>query len=185
MANWKSSVLRERAILLVDDSRFMLHLLVQILRSFAADQLLTATSVEEAREILRGTVIDCLVVDWMMEPTDGLVRVREIRRGPDSPRRDLPIVLCTAYAEKGRVLEARKQGVNEVLAKPVSSAQVYAKLAAALSDQREFIVRGGYVGPRWRLGAMPPDDVGAGDDAPLSQHEIDRLVHPPKGSGDA
>jgi YesN/AraC family two-component response regulator len=58
--------------------------------------------------------------------------------------------MLTAYAERSRVIEAVRLGVNEFLLKPVSSLALQARLVAIIASPRRMVQNGAYYGPEPR-----------------------------------
>ena len=57
---------------------------------------------------------DLMLVDWNMPNMDGITLVRKVRE----INQTVPMIMCTTEAEKNRVLEAGKAGVNNYIVKP-------------------------------------------------------------------
>ena len=146
---------RDCSILVVDDNDFFRKLLITMLRAFRIEAIVQAGDGETAFEEYRNKEFSCVITDWRMSPMDGLALVDKIRRSEESPKQDTPIILCTAYTEFDRILEARDAGVSEILAKPVSAAHLYNKLSTAIFDTRQFVSEGSYVGPDRRRSDQP------------------------------
>ena len=77
---------------------------------------------------------DVLIVDWHMEPLDGLDFVRLVRTAKDSANSYVPIIMLTGYTEYRRVTDARDAGVNEFLAKPISAGALYLRFASIVDN---------------------------------------------------
>ena len=91
----------------------------------------------QALAAFKETVPDLLLVDWNMPNMDGITLVRKIREIDKT----VPMMMCTTEAEKSRVLEAIKAGVNNYIVKPFTAdslgekiAQTMAKAEAAASS---------------------------------------------------
>lgn len=121
-------------IMLVDDSRTIRNIQKNVLAQIGyTDVVEAADGVEALKQIGEGRP-DLVLVDWNMPNMDGITLVRKIR---ETDRR-LPLVMVTTEAEKSRVLEAIKAGVNNYVVKPFTAEtlsekinQTLAKLAAA------------------------------------------------------
>ena len=165
---------RKSTVLIVDDNDFFRKLIEAMLRAFRVGTIIQAADGESGFFEVKKREIDCVIVDWRMGPVDGLSFARKIRTSEESPNPEMPIVLCTAYTELDRILDARDAGVNEILAKPVSAAHLYNKLAAALFDKREFVSVQSYTGPDRRR----QDRAFNGEDRrkELSQEGIDQVM---------
>jgi CheY-like chemotaxis protein len=90
---------------------------------------------------------DVAIVDFRMDPMDGVTFTERVRRDPGSKNPFLPIIMLTGYAEKGRVLEARDAGVTEMMTKPVTAKALVARLNAVILNPRPFIRTQTYFGP--------------------------------------
>ena len=73
--------------------------------------------------------------------------LERVRRGPDSPDTEVPILMLTAHTEMHRVLAARDAGVNWVVVKPISFKSLYDALAIIVESDRAFVRSEAYVGP--------------------------------------
>ena len=123
-------------ILLVDDSRTIRNIQKNVLKK------LDHTDIEEAEDGVIALarfnehVPDLMLIDWNMPNMDGITLVRKIRE----TNKSIPIIMCTTEAEKSRVLEAVKAGVNNYIVKPFTVeslgekiSQTMAKVAGAAS----------------------------------------------------
>ncbi len=147
-------------ILVVDDSRLMRSLIEAILNSYGCTNVVLAGSVSKALRLLYGRDIDLAIVDWFMEPRDGLHFVRCVRAGTDGPNPYLPIIMLTGHSEGHRVRQARDAGVNYFLTKPVTGESVYRRLVSLVEDTRPFIKTASFLGPdRRRTDLGPPEGV--------------------------
>ena len=96
--------------------------------------------------------VDLMIVDWMMQPMDGLAFTRMVRLKPNSPNPYVPILMMTAHTEASRVREARDAGVNGFLKKPISARVLFDRIASALTDNRAFVRTDAFFGPDRRHG---------------------------------
>ena len=77
--------LEKLAVLVIDDSQFMRYLIESILRALRVGNVLQSADAAEGFTKLGHNAIDLILVDWVMEPLDGLDFTRLIRTGSDSP----------------------------------------------------------------------------------------------------
>jgi PleD family two-component response regulator len=111
---------REIKVLLIDDSRHMRLIIKSILLGLGCKQIREAGDAAVAFKEMQSFTANLIIVDWFMEPLDGLEFVRLVRTAEDSPDPYIPIIMLSGFTEFQRVAEARDAGVNEFLAKPVS-----------------------------------------------------------------
>ncbi len=121
-------------ILLVDDSRTIRNIQKNTLKTLGYEDVFEAADGLEALAALNQQKADLMLVDWNMPNMDGITLVRKVRE--NDPR--TPIIMVTTEAEKSRVLEAVKAGVNNYVVKPFTAEtlaekinQTMAKVAAA------------------------------------------------------
>ncbi len=101
-------------ILLVDDSKTMRNIQKGILAQLGHTDVQEACDGLDAISKVGAFTPDLLLVDWNMPNMDGLTFVKQFRaKGFKSP-----IIMVTTEAEKSRVVEAIKAGVNNYVVKP-------------------------------------------------------------------
>lgn len=122
-------------MLLVDDDLRVLGSLERVLRRQAPElQVLCASSVDEALDFVDAYPVDVVVTDVQMPERDGFELLAELQA--DARLAIIPVVVLTGteeYSVKRRALEA---GAHDLLSKPVSPADLVARLRAALRLKR-------------------------------------------------
>jgi two-component system chemotaxis response regulator CheY len=138
-----------------------------------------------------------LIVDWEMEPMDGMELVEKIRNDSASPDRFMPIIMVTAHSERPRIIAARDAGINEFVMKPVSARTLFSRLNAVIEHPRRYVRAGEYFGPDRRRKRTFVDferrDVkkkkkaaDSGDDTQeMSQDEINDFLNPDQEDSEA
>ena len=101
-------------ILLVDASRTIRNIQKNTLASMGHTDVLEAADGVEALSVLGAQRPDLVLVDWNMPNMDGITLVRKVRE----TNKTLPLIMCTTEAQKDRVIEAVKAGVNDYVVKP-------------------------------------------------------------------
>jgi two-component system, chemotaxis family, chemotaxis protein CheY len=140
--------------LVVEDNPFMKELLRQILRTLGVTQIVEASDGAEGLDLLKGLSADIVLLDWHMEPMDGIEFTKTVR-DKGSADRFVPIIMITAYSEIERVTEARDVGVNELLVKPIAATQLFSRIRAVIERPRVFVDCDAYFGPDRRRRADP------------------------------
>ena len=103
-------------VLLVEDSNTMRAIQKSILINLGYDQIQEACDGLDALGKVASFGPELLLVDWNMPNMDGVSFVKKYReQGGTSP-----IIMLTTDAEKHRVDQAIKAGVNSCLMKPIS-----------------------------------------------------------------
>ncbi|MEE8393613.1 MAG: response regulator [Rhodospirillales bacterium] len=177
--------------LMVDDNKHMRGLVKTILNALGVRNVIEASDGADAFKELRHFPADIIIVDWNMDPLDGLDFTRMVRTAADSPNPFVPIIMLTGHTEMNRVVEARDAGVHEFLAKPISAKGLYSRIRSIIERPRPFIRTKGfnsYFGPDRRRQQMPnfmgkerrkqeTDYEGEGGAAELSQDEVEALLN--------
>ena len=179
--------------LVVDDNKHMRNLVKSILGALGVRTIMEAADGADALKELRHFAADIIILDWNMDPLDGLDLTRMVRQPADSANPFVPIIMLTGHTEMKRVIEARDSGINEFLAKPVSAKRLYERIKSVIEKPRSFIeVKGmtAYFGPDRRRRPMPgykglerrKDEKGAVSDGPqegdggkMSQDDLDSM----------
>ena len=104
-------------ILLVDDSRTIRNIQKNVLAEIGHTDLAEAADGVEALSKIAAERPDLMLVGRNMPNMDGIALVRKVRETDKT----LPIIMVTTEAEKSRVLEAVKAGVNNYVVKPFTA----------------------------------------------------------------
>ena len=134
------------SFLLVEDSTYMRMVIRTMLQGFGARKIVEAEDGASGLDAIERANPDILIIDWAMPILDGPDMVR-ILRSPGNSFAYIPIIMITAHTERSRIVEARRLGVHEVLAKPISAKALYERVCSIVSTPREFVKTAGYFGP--------------------------------------
>lgn len=116
-------------VLLVDDSRTMRNIQKNILVQLGVSEIIEAVDGQDALLKLQSEKADLLLVDWNMPNMDGLTFVKAYREQDTAT----PIIMVTTEAEKSRVIEAIKAGVNNYVVKPFTPDVLSARIEETLA----------------------------------------------------
>jgi twitching motility two-component system response regulator PilH len=108
-------------ILIVDDSAPDLENLKSILTK-AHYQVITADSGDKAIEMAHREKPNVILLDIVMQGTDGYRACREISRADDT--KDIPILFVSSKHQKADEMWARKQGGKALISKPYTEDQI-------------------------------------------------------------
>jgi CheY-like chemotaxis protein len=142
-------------VLLVDDNWHMRSIAITLLESFGITQIRDVESGAEGVRVARVWPADVAIVDFKMEPMNGVQFTRIIRNAPDSRNPYLPIIMMTGHSAVVRVMEARDAGVTEFVAKPLSARTLLNRLNAVIYQPRAFVRTQTYFGPDRRRRVDP------------------------------
>ena len=101
-------------ILLIDDSKTMRNIQKSILKQLGYTVIEEACDGQDALSKVGAFKPDLCLVDWNMPVMDGLTFVKTFR----STNKTTPLIMVTTEAEKSRVIDAIKAGVNNYVVKP-------------------------------------------------------------------
>lgn len=117
------------SVLVVEDEPAILELIAVNLEH-AGYAALRAASGEQAAQILRETLPDVALLDWMLPGQSGLALARRLRA--DARTRELPIIFLTARADEHDKVSALEAGADDYLTKPFSPRELVARIRAVL-----------------------------------------------------
>ncbi len=116
-------------ILLVDDSRTMRNIWKKVIAGIEGTEAYEANDgVEALGCIADNGPFDLMLVDWNMPNMDGLSMVKKVRESDKAT----PIIMVTTEAEKSRIIEAIKAGVNNYVVKPFTPDTLIEKINETL-----------------------------------------------------
>jgi CheY-like chemotaxis protein len=126
-------------VLVVDDSPNMGKLIAEVLRCLGVNKVFKAESAAAGRMVLKACEIDLIFADIEMAGENGLEFVRQIRASPTPRIADVVIVMVSAHATEGRVMEAGAVGANSFLVKPFSVSALARRLAEGIANRRMMV----------------------------------------------
>jgi CheY-like chemotaxis protein len=179
--------LRDLVVLIADSNSYLSMVVHSMLRGFGTSKVLEVRNSISLLQTLSNQKIDILLCDSRLPPHGGLSLTRAIRRKVDNEHRMIPILIMSSDTRETTVKQARDVGANMVIAKPMSPASLYDRLAWIALTPRQFVDSPTYFGPdrRFKIEGYP-GGVGRrkGDNAvdvaeeagpALAQGDIDNL----------
>ena len=133
--------------LIVEDNQHMRTLLRSLLNALGINSIFEAANGEDAFQLLRDKQPDLILSDLSMKPMDGIAFAKEVRTSKISPNPYIPIIMVTGHTERHRVEAARDAGVTEVLAKPITAANLFQRIGEIVDRPRPFVKSPDYFGP--------------------------------------
>ncbi len=116
-------------ILIVEDETAIQELIAVNLEG-AGHHALRAADSEQALGIIRQTLPDLVLLDWMLPGQSGLAVARHLRG--DARKRSIPIIMLTAKsAEQDKIL-GLEAGADDYITKPFSPRELLARIKAVM-----------------------------------------------------
>ena len=119
-------------IMLIDDSKTMRNIQKSVLAQLGYTDTEEACDGQDALSKVGAFKPDLLLVDWNMPNMDGLSFVKTFRQQDKTT----PMIMVTTEAEKSRVIEAIKAGVNNYVVKPFTPDLLSQRINETLSKTK-------------------------------------------------
>lgn len=116
-------------IFLIDDSKTMRNIQKNALATLGHKDIAEAGNGKEALDTIEAFQPDLILCDWNMPVMDGITFVKTYR----AQGKKTPIIMVTTEAEKSRVVEAIKAGVNNYVVKPFTPESLSQKVNDTMS----------------------------------------------------
>ena len=125
--------MQNKSILLVDDDEAILQSMGMLLRQddFA---ITTATSGEEAIELLKNNRFDLVFTDLSMSGLDGIQVLKEAKK--TNPFTG--VIILTGYGDMSSAIEALRLGADDYLLKPCKYEELVLRIERCLEKQEAF-----------------------------------------------
>jgi len=119
-------------ILVVDDDKILRSTLATGLRR-ADFGVITAESAKEAGKILERIYVDAIVLDRMMDGTDGLTFLKQLRLNGDTT----PVIMLTALSGADNAIDGLSGGANDYMAKPFQLQELILRLNNVIKNSQQ------------------------------------------------
>lgn len=124
-------------VLIVDDEHGIREGLATAMRRAGWDAVSVA-GLGAARTTLAHRRVDCMLLDVRLKDGDGLEFLRELKQ---SDKRELPVIVATAYGDGERTIAAMRDGAFDYVTKPFDLAALTASVRRALELGRAKVHR--------------------------------------------
>lgn len=127
-------------IMIVDDEPVNILVLQGLLKN-AGFEVISATSGEEARELVREGPPDLILLDIMMPGESGLETCGHLQRNPETT--DIPVIFLSCLDRDDNKVEGLNMGAVDYITKPFHGPEVLARIRNHLgfSSRREKIIQ--------------------------------------------
>lgn len=116
-------------ILVVEDEPAIQELLALNITQ-AGHNPIRALSVEIAQDLMRETIPDLILLDWMLPGMNGLEFARRLKS--DALTKNIPIIMLTARGEEYDKVRGLEVGADDYVTKPFSPRELNARIKAVL-----------------------------------------------------
>ena len=116
-------------ILVVEDEPAIQELLALNITQ-AGHNAIRALSAEIAQDLMRETIPDLILLDWMLPGMNGLEFARKIKS--DVQTKNIPIIMLTARGEEYDKVRGLEIGADDYVTKPFSPRELNARIKAVL-----------------------------------------------------
>lgn len=128
-------------VLVVDDFPTMRRIVKNLLKQLGFENIDEAEDGVQALGKLKGGNYGLVVSDWNMPNMEGIELLRHVRQ-LEPPIKDVPFLMVTAEAEKEKVIEAIKAGVDNYIVKPFT-AEILKEKLEKIADKKKSLKAGG------------------------------------------
>lgn len=118
-------LLKDKNILLVDDSKFNLKVLTDILKSEPYN-IFAVNNGEKALEFVKRKKVDLILLDVLMPDLDGLEVCRKLKSSPDL--KEIPIIFISILDKSKDIVKGFKAGAVDYIVKPFQKEVVLARI---------------------------------------------------------
>jgi two-component system, OmpR family, phosphate regulon response regulator PhoB len=116
-------------ILVVEDEPAIQELLALNITQ-AGHNAIRALSVEHAQELLRSTLPDLILLDWMLPGMSGIEFARRLKS--ETLTKSIPIIMLTARGDEYDKVRGLEVGADDYVTKPFSPRELNARIKAVL-----------------------------------------------------
>ncbi|MBI1340900.1 response regulator [bacterium] len=135
-------------------------LMREVLRSLNIGEIHVASTPKEAAIEIIERKLSAVLLDENLGESTGLEFTKRVRTELPPQHREVSIIIITSLTRRQDVDVARNAGIDEIIAKPMTTAAVNSRLEAVVLNPRQFVVFPSYIGPCRRRKPLSPDFQG-------------------------
>lgn len=120
-------------VMLIDDSKTMRNIQKSVLKQLGYTDIEEACDGQDALSKIGAYKPDFVLVDWNMPVMDGLTFIKTFRQTDKTT----PLIMVTTEAEKSRVIDAIKAGVNNYVVKPFTPELLSQRINETLAKAKQ------------------------------------------------
>ena len=123
----------KKSVLAVDDSRTVLNMVELYLKNDY--EIILATSVNQAFQILQKRIFDIILLDINMPVMNGLVVLKKLREIEEY--QEIPVLFLTGDAHRATVVESFQTGSQGYILKPVKKEELIKRMEEIMQKQKD------------------------------------------------
>jgi two-component system chemotaxis response regulator CheY len=139
------------SFLVVDDQPYTRRIVRSILTGFGSREVYESANGEEALELARNVAPSIIITDLVMPDSNGMNLIARLK-APESPVRNIPIIVLSGYLTKTAALSMISSGADEVLVKPVAPKALHEHITRIVLRQDKKSAPAAFVQNRRRHG---------------------------------
>ncbi len=124
-------------VLVVDDFPTMRRIVKNLLKQLGFENIDEAEDGGQAMQRLKSGNYGLVISDWNMPNVEGIELLRNVRKETE-PLKNIPFLMVTAEAEKEKVIEAIKAGVDNYIVKPFT-AEILKEKLEKIADKKKSL----------------------------------------------
>ena len=145
--------LRAFHVLVAEPNMYMRSILRGLLGTFDAETITEVTSFAEVEYYTTQMQVDLLMTEMFLHGGTAIDIARNVRSA--SPALQfLPIILVTGFTRQDYMECARDAGIDEIVAKPFTAANIIRRIENIVERRRPFVKTPSYFGPERRRKKM-------------------------------
>jgi two-component system, chemotaxis family, chemotaxis protein CheY len=127
-------------VLIAEDNQYLRKLIRNLLINVGIKRIDEVNDGLAGFEVIKSLEPDIAILDWELPLLNGAELVRIVRTPGMLQRPAVPIIMFGASAERWRIAEAKRLGVNSYLAMPISAKTLLDRIVSIMAKSRPKVV---------------------------------------------